>query len=47
MKTFIVIILLSFLVNLIMLYYGIGLIERCIVCGLIGLLGGFYIIKEG
>ena len=46
MKTFIIVILLSFLVNLIMLYYGIGLTERCIVCGLIGLLGGFCIIEE-
>ena len=46
MKTFIIVILLSFLVNLIMLFCGIGLIERCIVCGLIGLLGGFCIVKE-
>ena len=45
MEKFILVILLSILVNFLMISMGISLIVRCVVCGLIGLLGGLYNIK--
>ena len=46
MKNIIIVLILCYTANLIMIPIGISLLDRCIVCGLIGLFGGLYGTKE-